>query len=278
MSVFTRRRVPQVLVSGAVVLAVSSLTVVGASASGDARQSGATARIPVVRVTVTSTAINGPTRLRPGITTFHTTSTHPGTDSLAVVRLDRGTTYPQIFRYLVAGNIRAVFAHVSGKGGIAHGGPHNRHEWTANLTFGRYLFVDDEANLVAPFRVAGPRQHAPRPDAKGTIVFPRGGGKFRLPACFGSGTWRLYNKDTIHHELGFLHITGGHSRADVLRAINHGRQPSWVRPVGTVNLIGTGESAWVTLRHISGLYLIADYLPAFQGLANGPIIRFRYLH
>jgi hypothetical protein len=254
----------------AVALATSAGGASAASARGEGHHDSA---IPVVSVSVDSQAIHGPDRLRPGITTFHTSSTHPGTDSLAVVRLNNGVTYAQIFDYLAAGDLGAVFAHVSGRGGIAHGGPTNGSRWTTNLTRGRYLYVDDEANLFAELRVAGERQHAHAPRSDGTILFADG--TFTLPRDFGSGTWRLHNTDPIQHELGLVRINGGHTRLDVQRVLAAGTHPGWLEPQGTVNLIGTGETAWVTLRHIHGFYVFLDYLPMFQGAADGPLAKFR---
>jgi hypothetical protein len=228
---------------------------------------------PVVEVTVDSAAIHGPDWLPPGVTTFHSSSSHPGTDSIAVVRLDDGVTYKQIYAYLAAGDLASVFQHVSGHGGIAHGGPHNGTRWTTTLTRGDYLFADDEAHLVAPFTVSGPRQHAQRPTAAGKIRFAHG--TFRVPRQFGDGTWQLVNHDRIQHELGLLHVAPDYTQADVEKALAAGDQPEWITPVGTVNAIGPGQSAWVTLHDIHGLYVIGDWLPMFQGAADGPVIQYR---
>jgi hypothetical protein len=228
---------------------------------------------PVVELTVDSAAIHGPDWLPPGVTTFDSTSSHPGTDSMAVVRLNDGVTYDQIYGYLAVGDLGSVFRHVSGYGGIAHGGTHNGSRWTATLTPGYYLFADDEAHLVAPFTVSGPRQKAQQPKAAGKIRFIDG--TFQVPQRFGDGTWQLVNHDRIQHELGFLHVAPGYTQADVENALARGEQPAWITPVGTVNAIGPGQSAWVTLRDIHGFYVIGDWLPMFQGAADGPIIQYR---
>jgi hypothetical protein len=267
-AVFRRR------VSAVALACVASLSALPTSAHGASTHPRA--RIPVVEVKVDSTSITGPSRLRPGFTTFHTTSTHPGTDSLAVVRLDGGVSYAQIFRYLARGDLASVFQHVSGEGGIAHGGPHNGRRWTADLRGGRYLFVDDEANLFAKLRVTGERHHTVRPRSEGTITFEHGA--FTLPTSFGAGTWRLRNHDTIQHELGLVRIRGGHSRADVRRVLAEGTHPRWLDPQGTVNLIGPRRSAWVTLHGIRGFYVLLDYLPMYQGVGQGPVAQFRHVH
>jgi hypothetical protein len=230
-------------------------------------------RIPVVEVTVDSRSITAPSRLTPGFTTFHTTSTHPGTDSLAVVRLRPGVTYVQIFRYIRSGNLAAVFRHVWGKGGIAHGGRHNGREWTTDLHRGLHLFVDDEANLFAKLRVTGRRHPASRPDTDGTIWFDHG--TFRLPRRFHDGTWRLHNDDTIQHEIALVRIHGGHTRADVKRVLAAGTHPSWLEPQATVNLVGAHRNAWATLDDLRGFYVFLDYLPMYQGMADVPVAKFR---
>jgi hypothetical protein len=232
-------------------------------------------RIPVVEVTVDSSAITGPATLRPGYTTFHTTSTHPGTDSLAVVRLHQGVSYAQIFRYLRHGNLPAVFRHVAGKGGIAHGGPHNGRRWTTYLHPGRHLFVDDEANLFAKFRVTGRATSAPRPHTNGTVQFRDGA--FTLPRHFNDGNWRLHNGDTMQHELGLVRILRHHTRADVVRVLRAGTHPTWLEAQATVNLVGPGRNAFVRLRDLHGFYVFLDYLPMFQGAADGPVARFRHI-
>jgi hypothetical protein len=267
----------RIMLSTATLACAASLGGVAAPSQADPAQHGQHGqRFPVVEVTVSSTLISAPTRLSPGFTTFHTTSTHPGTDSLAVVRLHNGVSYAQIFRYLQHGNLAAVFRHVTGKGGIAHGGPHNGRSWTTNLHRGRHLFVDDEANLFAKFRVTGKRHHSPRPDADGTIRFDNG--TFSLPRPFTSGVWRLHNDDTIQHEIGLVRILGGHTRADVKRVLAAGTHPSWLEPQATVNLVGPRRNAWVTLSHLRGFYVFLDYLPMFQGVGNGPVARFRHIH
>jgi hypothetical protein len=248
----------------------------GLAAPGQAASSERIPRIPVVEVTVDSTHITAPSVLSPGFTTFRTTSTHPGTDSLAVVRLHRGVTYAQIFRYARHGNLAAVFRHVTGKGGIAHGGLHNGRSWTTNLHRGRHLFVDDEANLFAKFRVAGQRHRAPRPQTDGTISFQNG--TFTFPRPFHDGTWLLRNDDTIQHEIGLVRIHGGHTRADVRHVLAVGAHPSWLEPQATVNLVGPHRKAWVHLRELQGFYVFLDYLPMYQGVADGPVARFAHMH
>jgi hypothetical protein len=264
-------RVPVLLGAAALACAAN----VGVAASGHAASPPGGPRIPVVEVTVSSTRITAPAVLSPGFTTFHTTSTHPGTDSLAVVRLHRGVTYAQIFRYAREGNLTAIFRHVTGKGGIAHGGPHNGHSWTTNLHRGRHLLVDDEANLFAKLRVTGPRHRAPRPHTDGTISFDNG--IFTFPRPFHDGTWRLHNNDTIQHEIGLVRIHGGHTRADVQRVLAAGTHPTWLEPQATVNLVGPRGNAWVHLRRLEGFYVFLDYLPMFQGVADGPVARFAHI-
>jgi hypothetical protein len=124
--------------------------------------------------------------------------------------------------------------------------------------------------------VTGHRLHARAPRSDGTILFHDG--TFSLPRNFGSGTWRLHNADPIEHELGLVRIGGGHTRSDVEQVLADGTHPNWLEPQGTVNLIGTGKSAWVTLRHLHGFYVFLDYLPMFQGAADGPIAQFRRIH
>jgi hypothetical protein len=263
----------RILLGAATLVCAASL---GGAAPGQAVSSERGARIPVVEVTVDSTHITAPPVLSPGFTTFHTTSTHPGTDSLAVVRLHRGVSYAQIFRYARHGNLAAIFRHVTGKGGIAHGGPHNGRSWTTNLHRGRHLFVDDEANLFAKLRVAGERHRASRPQTDGTISFHNG--TFTLPRPFHDGTWRLHNDDTIQHEIGLVRIHGGHTRADVKRVLEAGSHPSWLEPQATVNLVGPHRNAWVHLRALEGFYVFLDYLPMYQGAADGPVAKFAHIH
>jgi hypothetical protein len=188
------------------------------------------------------------------------------------VRLNDGVTYDQIYGYLGNGDLASVFQHVTGKSGIAHSGPHNGGSWTATLTRGDYLFVDDEAGLVAPFQVSGPRTRTPRPDDSGTVKFENG--TFRLPANFGDGRWRFHNGDTLQHGLGLVHVAPGHPRAEVSAAIANHQTPDWVEPQGTLNILGSGESAWLTLRDMHGLYVLVDYLPMIQGAASGPVVQF----
>jgi hypothetical protein len=258
----------------ALVAAAVAATAAASTGVGLTDATAATVRpAQVVELTVDSTAIHGPDWLPPGVTTFHSSSTHPGTDSMAVVRLNDGVTYDEIYAYLAAGDLASVFQHVSGHGGIAHGGPHNGSRWTTTLTRGNYLFADDEAHLVAPFTVGGHRQHAQRPESAGKIRFAHG--TFRLPRQFGAGTWQLVNHDRIQHELGFLHVAPGHTQGDVEKALAAGDQPAWITPEGTVNAIGPGQSAWVTLHNIHGFYVIGDWLPMFQGAADGPVIQYR---
>jgi hypothetical protein len=169
-----------------------------------------------------------------------------------------------------------VFRHVSGEGGIAHGGPHNGHRWTTNLHRGRHLLVDDEANLFAELRVTGQRHRAPRPRSSGTIRFHDG--TFTLPRPMHDGSWRIHNDDTIQHEIGLLRIGAGHTRAQVERVLAAGTHPSWLQPQATVNLIGPHRDAWVRLRRLEGFYVFLDYLPMFQTLASGPVAKFAHIH
>jgi hypothetical protein len=247
----------------------------GVAAPGQAASSVRAPAIPVVEVSVDSTHITAPRVLSPGFTTFHSTSTHPGTDSMAVVRLHRGVTYTQIFRYARHGNLAAIFQHVSGKGGIAHGGPHNRRSWTTNLHRGRHLLVDDEANLFAKLLVTGRRHRSVRPHTDGTISFHNG--VFSIPRPFHDGTWRLHNDDTIQHEIGLVRIHGGHTRADVEHVLATGAHPSWLEPQATVNLVGPHRNAWVHLRQLEGFYVFLDYLPMYQGVADGPVAKFAHI-
>jgi hypothetical protein len=221
---FNRTHVPsdmRLFLSAATLACAAGL---GVAAPGQAASLEGEPGIPVVEVTVDSTHITAPTVLSPGFTTFHSISTHPGTDSMAVVRLNRGVTYQQIFRYARHGNLAAIFRHVTGKGGIAYGGPHNGRSWTTNLHRGRHLFVDDEANLFAKLQVTGHRHSAPRPHTDGTITFHNS--TFTLPRPFHDGTWRLHNDDTIQHEIGLVRIHGGHTRADVEHVLATGTHPS----------------------------------------------------
>jgi hypothetical protein len=266
---FSRLTRNPVLVAVAVAVAAVGV-VLGTAGRSEAEK---TPRIPVVEVTVDAEAIHGPSTVAPGVTTFHTTSTHPGTDSLATVRLDDDATYDQILGYLADGDLAAVFQHVSGTGGIAHGGVHNGSRWTTDLTPGNYLFADDEVGLVAPFQVTGRRQDAKRPHDDGKVIFD--GGTFRLPKRFGDGTWELVNHDTIQHELGLLRVAAGHSQAEVEQAIAAGDEPTWITPVGTINALGPDQAAWVTLSDIHGFYVIGDWLPMFQGAASGPVVQLR---
>ena len=247
----------------------------GVAAPGQTASSVRAPAIRVVEVTVDSTHITAPTVLSPGFTTFRSTSKHPGTDSMAVVRLHRGVTYRQIFRYARHGNLAAIFRHVTGKGGIAHGGPHNGRSWTTNLHRGRHLFVDDEANLFAKLLVTGSRHRSSRPHADGTISFHNG--VFTLARPFHDGTWRLHNDDTIQHEIGLVRIHGGHTQADVQRVLAAGTHPSWLEPQATVNLVGPHRNAWVHLRGLEGFYVFLDYLPMYQGVADGPVAKFAHI-
>ncbi|MDX6326490.1 MAG: hypothetical protein QOK15_2844, partial [Nocardioidaceae bacterium] len=223
---------PTLLATAALIGVTGLSALAGPAASGRAAPDHRAGRSHVVEVSVDSTHIAAPHRLRPGITTFHTTSTHAGTDSLAVVRLHRGVTYAQISGYLQHGDLAAVFRHVTGKGGIAHGGPHNGRSWTTNLHRGRHLFVDDEANLFARFIVKGRRTRAPRPRADRTITFDHG--TFKLPRRCGDGTYLLHNDDTIQHELGWVRILGDHTRRDVERVLAAGTHPNWLEPQATM--------------------------------------------
>jgi hypothetical protein len=273
---FNRTHVPsdmRLFLSAATLACAAGL---GVAAPGQAASLEGEPGIPVVEVTVDSTHITAPTVLSPGFTTFHSISTHPGTDSMAVVRLNRGVTYQQIFRYARHGNLAAIFRHVTGKGGIAYGGPHNGRSWTTNLHRGRHLFVDDEANLFAKLQVTGHRHSAPRPHTDGTITFHNS--TFTLPRPFHDGTWRLHNDDTIQHEIGLVRIHGGHTRADVEHVLATGTHPSWLEPQATVNLVGPRRNAWVHLRRLKGFYVFLDYLPMYQGAADGPIARFAHIH
>jgi hypothetical protein len=218
----------------ATVLAAGALTVLGTATPG--LGAGRGPEIPVVEVSSDSTGIHGPDVIAPGVTTFHTASSLPGTDSMAIVRLDDGVSYDEILGYLASGDLPDVFANVSGKGGIAHAREHNGGRWTTTLTIGNYLYVDDEAGLVQPFQVTGERQHAPRPTDDGTVLFANG--TFLLPAGFGSGPWRLHNGDTMSHGLGIIHVAPGRTRSEVSRAMADGERPAWLEPQGTVNILG----------------------------------------
>jgi hypothetical protein len=227
---------------------------------------------PVVYITVDDAGIHAPDTLQPGVTTIHSTSTLDGTDSMAAVRLNDGVSYDEIFGYLAVGDLGSVFQHVSGKGGIAHGGPTNGSSWTTTLTAGNYLWADDEHGLAVPFQVTGTPQRARPPAVTGTVHFSDGG--FRLPAGFGNGTWRLHNGDTIQHEIGLVHIDPGHSRDEVMAAILSGNHPTWAQPQGTVNAIGSGDNAWVTFSNLHGMYVAMDYLPMLQGVGDQPVVQF----
>ncbi|MEY2422184.1 MAG: hypothetical protein QOI95_2251 [Acidimicrobiaceae bacterium] len=269
MSTFRSPRSIKRLTALSAAFALTAGALLGLAERSDAKTNPAP---PVVEVTVDAQAIHGPGSLPAGVTTFHTVSTHPGTDSLAVVRLDDDVTYDQIFGYLAVGDLGSVFQHVAGKGGVAHGGPHNGSAWTTELTPGNYLFADDEVNLVAPFEVTGDRQPAKKPSDDGKVIFEHG--TFKLPKKFGSGTWELVNHDNIQHELGLLEIAPGHTQAEVEQAVANGDEPPFVTAVGTINAIGPGQSAWVTLSDIHGFYVIGDWLPMFQGAAPGPVVQF----
>jgi hypothetical protein len=264
----SEHRIRTLLTSSTIMAAAFALVVPATTASASAQPSTSA----TVEITVDGAGIHAPQTLPPGVTTFHTSSTVPGVDSMAAVRLNDGVSYDRIYGYLRDGDLASVFQHVTGEGGIAHSGPHNGGRWTTTLTRGDYLFVDDEAGLVAPFQVRGPRTHAKRPDDSGTVKFENG--TFRLPADFGDGTWRFKNGDTLQHGLGLVHVAPGHSRAEVSAAIANHETPDWVEPQGTLNILGSGESAWLTIRDLHGLYVVVDYLPAIQGAASGPVVQF----
>lgn len=235
---------------------------------------GSQAGPAVVSIAVDHTGIHAPTTIRPGVTTFEVSSSTTGkTQSILLARLNAGTTYSQIRQAMASGNPGAIFAHVTGEGGIAEAGPHNGGRWTVDVSAGSYLLVDDEAGLAAPLAVAGKKQSGASPAAKGTVTFA--GGTFRLPRTFGDGTWRVTNRDRIQHELGLIAIPDGHTQAEVEHALATGRPPAWVKPAGTLNLVGPGQTVWFSLSQIHGLYLLVDYLPAMQGAAKAPVVQFR---
>jgi hypothetical protein len=235
---------------------------------------GAYAQPHTVRVRVDAHAIHAPRTIRPGLTTIAATVRTPGTSSLAVARLRPGVSIRAVRRAAAAGNLAEVFRRVTAQGGLAHIGPTTGHSWTTRLRPGRYVFVDDEAGLFAPLRVRGAARPAATPRRDGTVAFARAA--IQLPHGFGDGTWKFVNHDTVARELGIIRIDGGHSPAEALAAATGGDRPDWLTPVGTLNAISPGQTAWYTVRGLHGDYLLLDYLPALQGAAPAPLVVFHH--
>jgi hypothetical protein len=229
---------------------------------------------PVVRVSVARDGIHGPSVIRPGVTTFKASSSAGGTQSLQVARLKSGTTHDQIQGYMRSGDLKAVFSHVAAQGGIAHSGYVVGDSWTTRLVPGRYLYVDDEAGMAAPFAVRGAAQSAAVPSARGTVVLKSGG--FALPKDFGNGAWRFVNQDGVAHELAFIRIDGRHTKAQALAAVKHDKHDGWLPPVGTLNALTQGQEAWHELSGLHGDFLLVDYVAVLQGAATGPVAQFHH--
>ena len=252
-----------------VAVAATAAAVAGLAGPAHASVQAKSAVTDAVQITVDADGVHGPGLLSPGVTHFHTSSSLPGTDSIAVVRLNDGVSYDEIFGYLSVGDLGSVFQHVTGKSGLAHAGVHNGGEWTSILTAGNYLYVDDEHGLVAPFQVAGARTKTPRPADRGAVEFING--TFRIPSTFGDGTWRFHNGDTMQHGLGFVYVEPGHSDSEIFAAVANGDHPSWMRADGTLNILGPGETAWLSLHDMHGTYVALDYLPMIQGATDQPV-------
>ncbi|MEA2169714.1 MAG: hypothetical protein QOF76_3014 [Solirubrobacteraceae bacterium] len=256
-------------------ITIAALTT-AAVAGTIAAPAGARSPIPEVNVTVDRAGVHAPREIPPGITRFTTVSHTGGIQSLLIARLNPGVSYGQLQKYMSKGDFPSVFKNVTGKGGISHAGTHTDHGWTTDLTPGRYILVDDENGGAAPIRVRGVRGEAKAPHAKGAVRFRNG--RFHLPRGFGDGTWKIVNRDSLAHEIGFVHVAPGHSRAEVLAAVRSGKHPAWTRPDATYNVLGSGQAQWVTLRHLRGLYAVMDYLPMLQGAADAPVVAFRRFH
>jgi hypothetical protein len=249
--------------------AVAAAAVAGAPAVATAAPAS-----HAVHVRVDAHGIHGPRTVPPGITTFSATVHTKATSSLAVARLRPGVTYRAIQRAAASGDLSEVFRRVTTQGGLAHLGPTTGHSWTTRLRRGRYIFVDDEAGMFAPFSVRGARTGAAAPRTDAAIRFTAGG--IELPDGVGDGRWKVTNADTIARELGVIRIEGGHTPDEAIAAATSGTRPGWLTPVGTLNAVSPGQSAWYRLRHLHGDYLLIDYLPALQGAASGPLIVFHH--
>jgi hypothetical protein len=242
--------------------------ILGAAACGTPSASRPLAP-PLIDVHVEGHSIQAPATLRPGVTTFrYITHARSGVGSLQIARLDPGVTYAQVGRELQRGNLSDVFRLVAGQGGVSHTGKAAGSSWTTRLRAGNYLLVDDETQAVVPLRVRGRTRAAAAPPVTAVARFTTHG--LRIPRGLDAGTWQVVNGDRIAHELALIKIHGGHTEREALAALD-GRPPAWLTPEATLNNVGPGQSAWYRLHDLHGDYLLVDYLPMFQGAAQGPI-------
>jgi hypothetical protein len=236
-------------------LAAMTAVVAGCGGSGRAATT-TTATKPAQRITVSASdaalAATGVASVRAGFVRIVVRNESQGAHGIALVRLKRPLTTPQLLREFAAED-RALLESLGGIQAVEPGRPW---EMTVRLASGSYALVDYGQNGPKPnyalgffkrFRVASSSEQTAPPATVGEIGLRDFRFDFRLPQAFsGKGTVKIENAGKAQHEITLVRIDRKHTKDDVLNLILAGATapPKWATIVELLGVLDPGKTAY----------------------------------
>jgi hypothetical protein len=91
--------------------------------------------------------------------------------------------------------------------------------------------------------------------------------EFEMPDTITGGvvTFAAVNDGGLPHEMAFGRIEGDHDLADVQKAIQSNKEPSWFKDIAGIGLLSAGSSASMTRELAEGRYIFMCFLPTAEG-------------
>jgi hypothetical protein len=211
----------------------------------------------------TELVVKGAGSLHAGFVRLEVRNTGRGEHGIALVRLKRPLTTPQLVRAFGAEK-RELLESLGGVQQVVPG-----HPWamTEQLGPGSYALLDfaqdgPEPNYVRGmykrFVVAATQARSVSPATVGEIDMRDFRFDFRLPNGFsGRGVVKITNASRTSHEISLVRIKPGHSQREVLNLILSGatKPPEWASIVELLSVLDPAKTAYVKFDLSAGRYL-----------------------
>jgi len=241
----------------------------GDAVGADATTS-ATPGAPMVEITATDFAFQGPSQLEAGPAAITFVNAGQEEHHAIFLRLNDGVSAEQLTAALPEGPA-AVLRLTTIHGGAQTAPPGTSQHATLDLSAGHYVFLcfvqgEDGVphaakGMMHALDVTAGAAQASSPKADVAVSLQDFSFGMSVPPTAGPQTWEIINRGPQPHELALYTLAPGKTFDDVAAYVQNPNGPRPVTRVSGVELLTEGERAWIDLDLAAGGYVLVCTIP-----------------